>query len=105
VIDWYHVIVNSFWSLGLAIILAALSYHHWQAGEYGRSLRQQLETPSFQTPAWIGFCLVCIGLAGSSGRLWETIVWIVFGLIGLVYSVQSGLAQRRNSRSSDHNGS
>jgi hypothetical protein len=104
VIDWYNVIVNSFWILGLAIILAALSYHHWQAGECGRSLRAQLESPSFQLPAWIGFCLVCVGLAGSSGRLWETIVWVVFGLISLVYSVQSGLAQRRNSRSSNHNG-
>jgi type IV secretory pathway VirB2 component (pilin) len=104
VIDWYDVIVNSFWILGLAIILAAVSYHHWLAGEANRSLRAQLESPAFQLPAWIGFCLICIGLAGGSGRVWETIIWIIFGLIGLFYSVQNGLTLRHASRSSDTDG-
>jgi hypothetical protein len=105
VIDWYNVIVNSFWILGLAIILAAGSYHHWLAGEYDRPLRAQLDNPSFQLPVWIGFCFICIGLAGSSDRVWETIIWIIFGLIGLAYSVQNGLALWRSSRNSSSNGS
>jgi hypothetical protein len=98
VIDWYNVIVNSFWILGLAIILAAVSYHHWLAGEDNRPLRAQLESSAFQLPAWIGFCLICIGLAGSSGRVWETIIWIAFGVIGIIYGIQSGLALRRESK-------
>ena len=103
-IDWYSLLVNSFWILGLAIILAAGSYHHWLAGEHKRSLRAQFSRPSFQLPAWAGFCLVCLGLAGTSSRIWETIIWMIFGLIGLFYGVQSGLALRHAARSSDSDG-
>lgn len=88
-IDWTSLIINSFWVLGLAIILAAFSYHHWAAHEAGRSLREQLNQNSFQFFAWLGFTLVAVGLAGTSRQTWEMVVWILFALAGAFYAWQS----------------
>jgi len=90
VIDWYGVLVNSFWILGLSVLLAAFSYHYWLAGEEKRRLKEQLDQPSFLRLFWISFVLISIGLAGTSQRWWETGIWIIFLLISAVnvYNIQ-----------------
>ena len=81
VIDWISVLTNSLWILGLALILSAFSYHYWQAETQNRSLRTQLNRPPFLKTMWAGFALVCAGLAGTSERTWEAVLWAV--LIGV----------------------
>jgi len=88
VIDWFSVFINSFWIVGLAILLAAFSYHNWQAEIENRRLREQLERPSFQRFFWISFTLIGIGLAGTSQRSWETAVWIAFTLLSVVNAIK-----------------
>ena len=83
-IDWYSVLFNSFWILGLAIMLATFSYHYWLAPLENRRLREQLDQPSFQRFFWLGFVFICLGLAGTSERLWEKGIWIIFLLIGII---------------------
>lgn len=100
VIDWYSVIVNSFWILGLAILLAAFSYHYWLAQAESRSLKEQLNQSSFPRFFWISFVFVGIGLAGTSQRTWETVIWILFTLISLVNVVLFD----RVSNETNHNG-
>ncbi|MEJ2748582.1 MAG: hypothetical protein P8183_11850 [Anaerolineae bacterium] len=87
VINWQSVIVNSFWILGLAILLAAFSYHYWLANEESRRLRDQLNQPTFQRLYWLSFVFVGIGLAGTSQKTWEMIVWIIFTLFSVVNTV------------------
>ncbi len=83
VINWFSVFINSFWILGLAVLLASFSYHYWQAGEEKRPLKAQLDSPSFLAAFWSGFILIGIGLAGTSGQIWETSIWTFFTLLCL----------------------
>jgi sulfite exporter TauE/SafE len=78
VIDWYFVFTNSLWILGLSVVLAAFSYHHWLAGETGRRLREQFREPGWVMPFSAGMCLVGLGLGLSqSARWWERIAWLM----------------------------
>lgn len=72
-IDWLTVIAHGFWIAGLALILAALSYYTWLAGQEGRSLRQELAGPAFQKPLLVGLLLVGVGLSGTSQQVWQVI--------------------------------
>ena len=65
-IDWLSVIANGFWIVGLALVLAALSYYYWHASQAGHSLR-----PAFQKVAAVGLLLVGVGLAGTSTAPWQ----------------------------------
>jgi hypothetical protein len=80
-IDWIGVVTNGLWITGAAIILAAFSYHYWQAEEASRSLSEQLGRPSFQLALWSGLFLAGLGLAGTSQATWEAIAWMVFTVL------------------------
>lgn len=89
VINWPSIIINSFWIIGLAILLAAFSYHYWLAHEENRRLRDQLNQPAFQQFYWLSFVCVGIGLAGTSQKTWEMIVWIIFTLVSAVNTARA----------------
>jgi hypothetical protein len=88
-INWQSVIFNSFWILGLAVLLAAFSYHYWEANQQGQSLREQLSQASFLRFFWLAILLVSIGLIGTSQQIWEMAIWggaallALFSIIGL----------------------
>jgi hypothetical protein len=84
VINWFSLFFNTFWILGLAILLAALSYYYWQASQESRPLREQLNQPSFLKFFWLSFVFIGVGLAGTSQRAWETTIWIIFTLISAI---------------------
>ena len=73
-IDWLTVVAHGFWIAGLALILAALSYYTWLAGQEGRSLRQELAGRAFQKPLLVGLLLVGVGLSGTSQQPWQLVV-------------------------------
>ncbi len=83
-INWQSILFNSSWVLGLAILLAALSYHYWVAGHENRRLRVQLDQPSFLRFFWLSMALIGIGLAGTSKNWWEIIIWILLSLFSLL---------------------
>ena len=73
-IDWLTVVAHGFWIAGLALMLAALSYHYWLAEQTGHSLREQLAGPSFQRVFVGGLMLVGIGLSGVSRQPWQLVL-------------------------------
>ena len=73
-IDWLTVVAHGFWIAGLALMLAALSYHYWLAEQTGHSLREQLAGPSFQRVFVGGLLLVGIGLSGVSRQPWQLVL-------------------------------
>lgn len=83
-INWQSVIFNSFWIVGLATLVAALSYNIWQAEQDGLKLRRQLNKLGFRRALWLSVMLVTIGLAGTSQALWETILWTALSLTAVV---------------------
>lgn len=86
-INWQSVILNSFWIFGLALILAAFSYHYWLAGQENRQLRLQLSSPGFLKPIWLGLAIIGIGLTGTSQETWEMLLWGVLTLIAIVFFI------------------
>lgn len=83
-IPWWSVLLNTLWILGLALLLANLSFHGWLAQQEGSSLRQQFSKPQFLKYFWLGLLLIALGLAGTSDRLWERVIWLLLALVSLV---------------------
>jgi len=89
VINWLSVFINSFWIIGLSILLAAFSYHYWLADQENRHLKEQLERPDFQRLLWFSFVFIGVGLAGTSQQVWESAVWIIFTIISVVNTIRA----------------
>lgn len=104
VIDWFAIFINSFWIVGLAILLAALSFFYWQAGQTKQPFYQLLHTPAFELLFWLAAVLVAIGLAGTSATLWETAVWL-FGIFISIIKLYRAYQNQRATRSGIQNGS
>ncbi len=83
-INWQSVIFNSFWILGLATLLAALSYNYWLAEQQGRRLRTYFGEAGFQRALWLSLTLIGIGLVGTSRFPWEMAVWGIMTTIAIV---------------------
>jgi multisubunit Na+/H+ antiporter MnhB subunit len=75
VIDWAGLAFNALWVVGTSIILAALSFFHYEAQRQGERLRVYLQAPRFQTWLFLGLLLICLGLALLGPRWWERVVW------------------------------
>jgi hypothetical protein len=88
-VDWFGLLANGLWILGLAVLLAAVSYHAWEAEVRGRPLREQLGGDQFGWVAWLSLVLVGLGLALTSDRVWEMVIWGVFVLAAGYYGVKS----------------
>jgi hypothetical protein len=80
-INWLQLLFNLPWLLGLALILAALSYVDWLAHTRGAPIRQLLGTHTFQLPFSIGLGLVSLGLFFLSRNWFEYFLWAVFAAL------------------------
>lgn len=72
-IDWVSVISHGFWIVGLALILAGLSFYYWRAGQMSHPLADELSSPPFQRVAMAGLLLVGVGLALTGSNLWQIV--------------------------------
>lgn len=82
-INWQSVLFNSLWIVGLALLLAGFSYSYWAARDGKRPLSHQLASVEFLAPFWAGMLLFCAGLAGTSERVWEIILWGLLALFSI----------------------
>ena len=73
-IDLWHVVSNSIWIAGLAMLLAALSWARWIGENQGRR-RPRLALN-------LGLALFCAGLAATGRGWWERVLW---GLLSAVW--------------------
>ena len=94
-IDWYSVAANSLWILGLAVLLATLSYSDWKRSVEKRSLRSVLGefTPSLCIN--FGLFLFCSGLLATSTTWWETAGWGIALLLVIGQVVADVIEQRK----------
>jgi CHASE2 domain-containing sensor protein len=92
VIDVWGVVANSLWILGLAVLLAVLSWANWAASVEKVRLRTALTRPGVQRALNLGLFLFCAGLAATGRAWWERVLW---GLLAVAWVVQAWLAGRR----------
>ncbi len=96
-IDWFALVSNSFWIRGLSIILAALSFSVWSAGESGQRLPQTLVQPAFTLWGWSGLALVTLGLALTADLSWESALWGLFTAINGTFAAIDWLKIRNQT--------
>jgi hypothetical protein len=80
VIDWFNLAANSLWILAAAIALAAVSFASWEASLKKVKFRQQLNQSGYQAVLNIAGLMFCLGLAGTSGRWWEIVLWLLLSV-------------------------
>jgi membrane protein implicated in regulation of membrane protease activity len=83
-VDWLGVATNSVWILGLALVLAVLSYADWSAHTTRQRLREVLGQAAFRVALWSGLTLFCAGVAFSGGCWWEGVLWGVLAVMAAV---------------------
>jgi hypothetical protein len=86
VIDVWGVIANSLWILGLAVLLAVLSWAHWAASTEGKRLHAVLGQHRTQQGLDLGLFLFCAGLAATGRAWWERVLW---GLLAVAWVFQA----------------
>jgi uncharacterized membrane protein YidH (DUF202 family) len=70
-IDVRFVAAHGLWILGLALILAAFSYYHWQAGETGIRRRHVLRhARGWKLSLAVGLLCIASGCILIQGVLW-----------------------------------
>ena len=84
-IDWWALLHNSFWVLGLALGLGTLGVAYYEANRSQVRLREKLGEPGFQLSVNTGMMLFCLGLLFSSQAWWGYVLW---GLMAAAFAWQ-----------------
>lgn len=96
-INWDSIIANAFWIIGLALILAALSYYYWLSGQLGHPLKQELSGIAFQRLVMVGLLLVGIGLVLTANGWLQTLLAAALILVCII-GLFSLFRRRHNHR-------
>jgi len=86
-IDWFSLAPNALWITGLAIALAIVSHASWQAALHHEKLRTWLGQPAYQIFFDLAAVLFCLGMAATSRRAWEIILWSVLAVLFVAQAV------------------
>jgi len=97
-IDLTTLTLNALWVAGLAVLLAAVSYHRWLAGQTSRSLRAVLSERSWTIPSCTGMVLTSIGFGyGLGTEWWERAIWSAIAVI-FGYRLVAACRSERNAK-------
>jgi len=86
-IDWFNLAANTLWIIGLAIALAVVSHASWQAALHHEKLRSRLAQPGYQMFFDLAAILFCLGMAATSRRVWEIILWSGLAVLFIAQAV------------------
>jgi len=76
-IDWLNLLFNSIWIIGIALALAVFSIAYYQAQLGKVKIGSILGAPKFVLPLHLAGVLFSLGMALTSSRWWEILLWIV----------------------------
>src|SRR5262249_50080933 len=95
-IDVVALFFHALWIAGLAVLLAAFSYHRWLAAQTGRTFRSMLALRSWNIASNAGLMVTSVGFGyGLGTRWWERALWTV--LAG-AFAHRCAVAARREPR-------
>jgi hypothetical protein len=88
------------WILGLAGVLATLSYADWARSLHRHSWRSLLLLPRLLSPFCLSFTLFCSGMAlaaitNPTPSWWQIAAWSILAVIFAFYAAMIMLAGRR----------
>ena len=76
-IDWLNLIFNSIWIFAIALALAVVSIAYYQSRQKGEKFRTVLDSSNYALPLNLAGAIFCLGMALSSSKWWEILLWIV----------------------------
>ncbi len=95
-IDWYDLFANALWIVGLAGLLALVSWNVYAASLSGRNLRAQWQRPTSTIAFSLAMMLVAVGLAFQSNTPpWLLLLWLFFAG---AFPLSAWLANRQRIR-------
>lgn len=89
-IDVWAVVANGLWVLGLALVLAVLSWGYWAAQVEEERMRDVLGRPALRRTMDLGLAVFCVGLAATSQPWWQRVLWAALGVAWLVDAALAG---------------
>ena len=87
-LDWFNLVGNALWIIGLALALATVSYASWEAWLYRENLAARLTVPK-QSILYLAGVLFCSGLGATSSTTWEVVLWVLMGVILVIQLVRT----------------
>ncbi len=100
-IDWFNLLANTFWILGCALALATLSYASWQASVANEKMRMVLSSPAYKISLYTAGALFSIGLAATSDRIWEILLWTILVILFIIQAVLSIHQKKKTGKIGD----
>jgi len=94
-INWLNLIANTFWILGCALALATLSYASWQASVENEKMGIVLSSPGYKISLYAAGTLFSVGLAATSDRIWDIILWTI---LAILFIIQVGLSIHQKNK-------
>ena len=94
-------LTNGLWIVGLAVMLASLSYHYYEARRRKRPFREQATERTFRIAAWVATLLITAGLAATSAHFWEAGLWfllVIYSVVRIAKAVQENQSTEKESR-------
>lgn len=89
-VDWYFMVFNALWIIGLSLLIAVLSYASYFATQQKKQFKQALEIHACRNIGLLGLVIFCIGLAGGVSAIWERIAWAALAIIFAYQACQAG---------------
>ena len=85
-INWLDVFLNSIWISGAALALAVIGLAYYRSHRENESLNEILRSQEFAIYLFIAGGLFFLGMALTSSRWWEIVIWIS-AVLACVYSI------------------
>jgi hypothetical protein len=95
-IDWWSVVTNSLWIMGLASALAILSWADWLAAGEGGGLGDVVDYAVHSPGFALSIALIAVGASLSVATWWERIVWLLVAAGLATHAVRAWSRQRRD---------
>lgn len=95
------ILFNALWIVGLAGLLATISYADWLRKLRGWSWKQTFALPGFEVSFNLSLALTSLGIALSgwygtpSQPLWQTMLWIVLVILFVIQCIGNARLGRK----------
>lgn len=97
-----EIFIDALWIIGIAGVLATLSYMNWYRSANKWTWRRLFSLPRMLIPLCVSMEIFCIGIAVNGvlamppAPWWETIAWSALAVLFAVQTVAYGIAGARN---------
>ena len=80
-INWFNLLFNGIWILGVALALAVLSIAYYQSCLGERKMSAILAQTEFSLPLYISGELFSLGMGLTADWWWEIVLWMIMVLL------------------------